>query len=48
MRREFEEADGDEVIGDRSYEGTPGQACRARLMDQLFDSPHSEAQRREG
>jgi hypothetical protein len=43
MCHEFEEVDGDEVIDDRSYEGVPGQACRVRLMDQLFDSPHSEA-----
>lgn len=40
---EDEGPDGDEVVGDRSYEGTPGQAHRARLMDLLFDSPHSEA-----
>ncbi|KAG2158786.1 uncharacterized protein EDB93DRAFT_1076466, partial [Suillus bovinus] len=45
---EFEEGDSDKVIGDRSYEGTPGQACRARLMDQLLDSPYSDAQHREG
>lgn len=46
--QEFEAPDGDEVIGDRTYEGTPGQATRARLMDELFESPHSRAQRREG
>lgn len=45
---EFEAPDGDQVVGDRSYEGTPGQACRAKLMDLLFDSPASRAQRREG
>ncbi|KAG2135703.1 uncharacterized protein EDB93DRAFT_1092249, partial [Suillus bovinus] len=33
LRCEFEGGDGDEVKGDRSYEGTPGQACRAWLMD---------------
>jgi hypothetical protein len=48
LRHELEDADGDEVVGDRSYEGTPGQACRAMLMDKLFDSPYSDAQRHEG
>jgi len=43
-----EEEEGDEVVGDNSYEGTPGQARRAHLMDQLFDSPYSTAQRRAG
>jgi len=38
---EFEGPDGDEVVGDRTYEGTPGQAACAKLMDALFDSPHS-------
>jgi hypothetical protein len=46
--QEREDPDGDEVVGDRSYEGTPGQASRLRRMDQLFDSPHSRAQHREG
>lgn len=46
--QEMEDPDGDEVVGDRSYEGTPGQASRLRMMDQLFDSPHSRAQHREG
>ncbi|KAG2751392.1 hypothetical protein P692DRAFT_201838976 [Suillus brevipes Sb2] len=32
----------------RSYEGTPGQITRAKLMEQLFDSPQSSAQQREG
>jgi hypothetical protein len=45
---QFEDADGNEVVGDRSYAGTPGQACRAALMNQLFDSPSSGAQRRQG
>jgi hypothetical protein len=45
---EIEGPDGDEVVGDRTYEGTPGQATRAKLMDALFDSPHSDAQCREG
>jgi len=40
--------EGNEVVGDRSYAGTQGQTCRARLMDQLFDSPDSDAQHREG
>ena len=48
MPHQLEDADGNEVVGDRSYAGTPGQACRARLMDQLFDSPYSGAQRRQG
>jgi hypothetical protein len=48
MPQGFEDPDGDEVVGDRSYEGTPGQAARAKLMDELFDSPHSRAQRRQG
>lgn len=48
LRNEPEGPDGDEVVGDTSYEGTPGQACRARLMDQLFDSPYSDAQHRQG
>jgi len=43
MRREFtaqqaKEEEGDEVVGNNSYEGTTGQACKAHLMDQLFDS----------
>jgi hypothetical protein len=46
--QEIEDPEGNETVGDRSYEGTPGQATRARLMDQLFDSPRSKAQRREG
>ncbi|KAG2356791.1 hypothetical protein BDR07DRAFT_1299525, partial [Suillus spraguei] len=45
--QEIEEPDGDEVVGDRLYEGTPGQAC-LRMMDQLFDSPYSRAEYREG
>jgi hypothetical protein len=45
---EFEAPDGNEVVGDRLYEGTPGQACRAKLMDLLFDSPSSTARHREG
>jgi hypothetical protein len=45
---EIEEQEGDDVVGDRSYAGTQGQACRARLMDQLFESPYSNAQHREG
>jgi hypothetical protein len=45
---EYEAPDGDEVVGDRTYDGTPGQATRARLMDELFDSPQSNAQRRAG
>ena len=44
---EIEAADGDEVVGDRLYEGTPGQAHRARLMDLLFNSPTSGAQHRQ-
>jgi len=40
--------EGNEVVGDRSYAGTQGQTCRARLMNQLFDSPDSDAQHREG
>jgi hypothetical protein len=47
VHHEDEGPDGDEVVGNRSYEGTTGQAYRARLMDQLFDSPHSEAHRHE-
>jgi hypothetical protein len=46
-QKEFEAPDGDEVIGDRTYEDTPGQATRARLIDELFDSPYFRAQRRE-
>jgi len=46
--QETKSPDGEEVVGDRTYEGTPGQAARARLMDLLFDSPHSGAQCREG
>ncbi|KAG1861540.1 hypothetical protein DFJ58DRAFT_725719 [Suillus subalutaceus] len=46
VNQEIEGPDGEEVVGDRTYEGTPGQAARARLMDALFDSPHSGAQRR--
>ncbi|KAG2745057.1 hypothetical protein P692DRAFT_20742656, partial [Suillus brevipes Sb2] len=45
---EYEAPDGDEVVGNRTYDGTPGQATRARLMDELFDSPQSNAQRRAG
>jgi hypothetical protein len=48
IAQEFEDPDGDEVVGDRNYEGTPGQVTRARLMDELFDSPQSNAQRRAG
>ncbi|KIK33751.1 hypothetical protein CY34DRAFT_99064, partial [Suillus luteus UH-Slu-Lm8-n1] len=43
VHHEDEGSDGDEVVGDRSYEGTIDQTDRAKLMDQLFDSPHSEA-----
>jgi hypothetical protein len=43
MSHQFEDADGNEVVGDRSYAGTPGQACRATLMNQLFDSLSSGA-----
>jgi hypothetical protein len=46
--QEFEDPDGDEVVGDKSYEGTPGQASRLRMMDQLFDSPYTTAEHREG
>ncbi|KAG2066392.1 hypothetical protein BDR04DRAFT_1160269, partial [Suillus decipiens] len=46
--QETEGPDGEEVVGDRTYEGTPGQAAHIRLMDALFDSPHSDAQHREG
>ncbi|KAG2050512.1 hypothetical protein BDR06DRAFT_960080 [Suillus hirtellus] len=46
--QEVEYPDGEEVVGDRTYEGTPGQAARLRLMDSLFDSPHSNAHHREG
>ncbi|KAG1728035.1 uncharacterized protein EDB91DRAFT_1253620 [Suillus paluster] len=42
--QEPEGLDGDEVVGDRTYEGTPGQGARAKLMDMLFDSPYSNAQ----
>jgi hypothetical protein len=42
------EEEGDEVVGDNSYEGTPGQARRAHLMDQLLNSPYSNVQHREG
>lgn len=45
---EFEAPDGNQVVGDRLYEGTPGQACCAKLMDLLYDSPASTAQHREG
>jgi len=40
------EAEGvdDNGVGDNSYEGTAGQARRAHLMDQLFNSPYSGAQ----
>jgi hypothetical protein len=48
MPQGFEDPDDDEIVDDRSYEGTPGQAARARLMDELFDSSHSRAQRRQG
>lgn len=48
IRQETEGPEGNEIVGDRSYEGTPGQATRARLMDELFDSPRSRAHRREG
>lgn len=42
--QEVEYPDGEEVIGDRTYEGTPGQATRVRLIDfVLFDSPYSNA-----
>jgi hypothetical protein len=43
-----EEEEGDEVVGDNSYEGTAGQAHREHLMNQLFDGPHSTVQRRAG
>jgi hypothetical protein len=46
--QQAEGEDGDEVVGDNSYEGTTGQARRAHLMDQLFDSPYSTAERRAG
>ena len=39
--------DGNEQVGDRSYEGTPGHTHRERLKNLLFDSPYSRAQRRE-
>lgn len=45
---EFEAPDGNQVVGDRLYDGTPGQASHAKLMDLLLDSPASRAQRREG
>jgi hypothetical protein len=48
INEEFEAPDGNQVVGDRLYEGTPGQACCAKLMDLLFDSPASRAQCREG
>jgi hypothetical protein len=44
---EIEDQEGDDAVGDTSYAGTQGQACRTRLMHQLFDSPYSNAQRRE-
>lgn len=43
----FDNPDGDEVVGDRSYDGTLGQTTRARLMDELFDSHYSRAQHRQ-
>jgi hypothetical protein len=46
--QEIEGPDGEEVVGDRTYDGTPGQAARAKLMDELFNSPHSDAHHREG
>jgi hypothetical protein len=46
--QEFEDPDGDEVVGDKSYKGTPGQAFHLRMMDQLFDSPYTTAEDREG
>ena len=48
MSHESEDPDGDESVGDRSYEGTLGQATHLRLMGKLFDSPHSRAQYRQG
>lgn len=42
------EEEGDEAVGDHSYEGTAGQIRRDHLMDQLLDSPYSTAQRRVG
>ncbi|KAG2155173.1 uncharacterized protein EDB93DRAFT_1101766 [Suillus bovinus] len=45
---EGEGPDGNEQIGDRLYEGTPGHALCERLIDELFDSSHSRAQRRQG
>jgi hypothetical protein len=45
---EVEDQEGDEVVGDTSYAGTTGQAYRTSLMHQLFDSPYSDAQHREG
>jgi len=44
---EDEGPDGDEQVGDRLYEGTPGHACHERLKDLLLDSPHSRAVHRE-
>jgi hypothetical protein len=44
---ENEGPDGNEQVGDRLYEGTPGHTQREKLKDLLFDSPHSKAQRRE-
>lgn len=40
--------DDNDQVGDRLYEGTPGHARHERLMDLLFDSPHSKAQHRQG
>jgi hypothetical protein len=36
IHEENEGPDGDEVVGDMSYEGTPGQIYREGLMDKLF------------
>jgi hypothetical protein len=40
--------DDNEQVCDRLYEGSPGHAYHERLMDELFDNPHSKAQRRQG
>jgi len=48
MAPEIEDQEGDDAVGDTSFAGTQGQECHIRLMNQLFDSPYSNAQRREG
>jgi len=48
MAPEIEDQEGDDAVDDTSFAGTQGQACHVRLMDQLFDSPYSNAQHREG